>query len=84
MFKFIWHIPRNILVIVVWIYQRTISPDHGPFRVMFPGGYCKFTPTCSDYAIGALKKYGAIRGTFKAIWRILRCNPWNCGGHDPF
>lgn len=48
----------------------------------FPSS-CRYTPTCSNYAIDALKKHGAIKGTYLAIWRILRCNPWSDGGDDP-
>ena len=44
---------------------------------------CKYIPTCSEYAIQAIEKYGAIRGSVKAIWRILRCNPFSKGGFDP-
>lgn len=44
---------------------------------------CKYIPTCSEYAIQAIEKYGAIRGSFMAIWRILRCNPFSKGGFDP-
>lgn len=45
--------------------------------------YCKFYPTCSSYAIDALKKYGSLKGTFLSIKRILRCNPKSKGGYDP-
>lgn len=45
--------------------------------------YCKFTPTCSEYAIAALKKYGTIKGLYLIVRRLLRCNPWNKGGYDP-
>jgi hypothetical protein len=44
---------------------------------------CRFYPTCSEYSIQALEKYGAIKGSAKSIWRILRCNPFNKGGYDP-
>jgi putative membrane protein insertion efficiency factor len=64
-----------MLVALIRLYQRYLSP--------FLGGHCRFTPTCSDYAIGAIKKHGAIRGTGYAIWRILRCQPFCKGGHDP-
>ncbi|MEM6561044.1 MAG: membrane protein insertion efficiency factor YidD [Planctomycetota bacterium] len=47
------------------------------------GGHCRFTPTCSQYAIDALKKYGPIKGSLKAAWRIMRCNPFGGCGHDP-
>lgn len=49
---------------------------------MFPP-CCRFQPTCSQYAIEALKKYGVIKGGRKAMWRILRCNPFCKGGYDP-
>lgn len=67
---------------VIKLYQKTISPDHG---VLFGGKQkvCRFHPTCSEYTIGAIKKYGIFKGSAKGIWRILRCNPWSRGGFDP-
>ncbi len=50
---------------------------------MFPYGYCRFTPTCSEYGYRAIEKYGIIKGGLKALWRVIRCNPFNRGGHDP-
>jgi putative membrane protein insertion efficiency factor len=47
------------------------------------GGQCRFAPTCSQYAIDAITKYGALRGTLKAVARISRCHPWSKGGYDP-
>jgi putative membrane protein insertion efficiency factor len=44
---------------------------------------CKFHPSCSQYASDALRKYGPVRGSLKAAWRIVRCNPWSQGGVDP-
>jgi len=78
----IWHVPRNFSILVMKAYQKTLSPDHGLFKALFPGGYCKFQPTCSSYAIEALKKYGFIKGWPKSLWRVMRCNPWSCGGID--
>lgn len=46
------------------------------------GGHCRFQPTCSEYAVEALHKYGAVKGSVKSIWRIVRCNPWGGCGHD--
>ena len=63
-----------LLVGVVRLYRMGISP-------YFPST-CRYTPTCSEYAIVALKEYGALRGTILATWRILRCNPWGGHGHD--
>lgn len=64
----------KLFILLVRAYQKWISP-------LF-GAHCRFHPTCSQYAILAVKKYGFIKGFFKAIWRILRCNPWNPGGID--
>jgi len=80
MFKFY---PRYIAIKILKIYQKTLSFDHGFFKFLYPNGFCRFHPTCSDYAIQALEKYGFIKGGIKAIWRVLRCNPFNSGGFDP-
>lgn len=56
-------------------YQWTLRP--------FIGANCRFEPTCSEYAISALRTHGTLRGTSLAVWRILRCNPWSAGGYDP-
>ncbi len=74
---------RYFVVSLIKLYQKILSFDHGFFRFLFPFGYCRFKPTCSEYAIQAIQKYGIIKGTLKAGWRILRCNPWNKGGWDP-
>jgi uncharacterized protein len=68
---------------MIRLYQRTLSFDHGLLKFYYPHGFCRFSPTCSEYAIAALEKYGFIKGGLKASWRILRCNPWNKGGIDP-
>ncbi|MCE1189136.1 MAG: membrane protein insertion efficiency factor YidD [Ignavibacteria bacterium] len=66
---------RKLFIIIIRGYQRFISP-------MFPPS-CRFYPTCSQYAIDAITKYGIFKGGAKAIWRILRCNPYCQGGYDP-
>lgn len=73
---------RQTALLAIRGYQKTLSFDHGIFRSMFPGGYCQFQPTCSDYAYEAIKKYGIIRGGFKGFWRVARCNPFSKGGLD--
>lgn len=82
MFNFKYY-PRFIAIAIIKFYQKTLSFDHGLLKVFHPYGYCRFRPTCSEYAISALEKYGFIKGGFKAVWRIMRCNPWNKGGWDP-
>jgi len=64
-----------ILIIPVRIYQIFLSP-------WLPNS-CRFTPTCSQYAIEALKVHGPFKGLWLATWRILRCNPWGGHGYDP-
>lgn len=74
-FRFLSRLVSRVLIACVRVYQLTLSP--------IVGQQCRFRPTCSHYMIGAIEKYGAIRGTAKGIWRILRCNPFARGGWDP-
>ena len=67
--------PRRLLIALVRFYQKHISSHTMPC--------CRFTPTCSAYAIEALERHGALLGTGLAVWRILRCNPLFPGGYDP-
>jgi putative membrane protein insertion efficiency factor len=71
----IWHLPRRLLVALVRVYQWTLSP--------LIGQYCRFQPTCSNYFILAVEKYGAVRGSWKGAARICRCHPFHPGGYDP-
>ena len=68
-------IMKKVLIKIIKFYQRYISRLKGR-----PS--CRFYPTCSQYAVMAIEKYGAVRGSLKAIWRILRCNPLSKGGID--
>jgi putative membrane protein insertion efficiency factor len=81
--KYISYYLKKILIGVIKIYQKTLSFDHSPLKVFYPHGFCRFNPTCSQYSIEAINKYGPIKGSIKAIWRILKCNPFNKGGNDP-
>lgn len=74
--KFISNIIKKILILVVKFYRVCISPYKG-------SAHCRYTPTCSQYALEALEKYGPIKGTYLSIKRILRCNPFSKGGYDP-
>lgn len=65
----------SFLVLIVRGYQTVISPALAP--------RCRFHPSCSAYAIGALRRHGLIRGSLRATWRLLRCNPFGRGGYDP-
>ena len=75
--------PRELAKRSITVYQKTISPDHGWFSHRYQVGFCRFTPTCSQYTYQAIDKYGIFKGTALGIWRVIRCNPWNKGGKDP-
>ncbi|NQU83716.1 MAG: membrane protein insertion efficiency factor YidD [Parcubacteria group bacterium] len=74
---------RLFVLKMIKIYQKTLSFDHGLPSYLFPHGFCRFHPTCSDYGYKAIEKYGLLKGGLKTINRILRCNPFSKGGHDP-
>ena len=65
---------KHLAIGFVRVYQLVLSP--------VLGGSCKYHPSCSHYALDSLRKYGFVRGTAKATWRLLRCNPWSHGGVD--
>ena len=65
----------GFFLFLIRTYQVLVSP-------LFPP-VCRFTPTCSEYAIDAIKSHGVFRGAFMALWRIMRCHPFADGGYDP-
>lgn len=65
-----------IPVLLIRFYQVCLSP-------LKPSGTCRFTPTCSQYALEALRKHGLFKGSWLALRRILRCHPWGGSGYDP-
>lgn len=66
---------RRLAIAPIRVYQRAISPGLGR--------RCKYHPTCSAYAVQAIRTYGILRGSVLAAWRLARCNPWSHGGYDP-
>lgn len=66
---------KKLLIILINIYRKFISPVRP--------SCCKYNPTCSQYALDAINKYGSFKGTIMAVYRILRCNPFSKGGYDP-
>lgn len=66
---------KKCLIALIRLYRRYISPMKAPC--------CKYVPTCSQYAIIAIERYGVLKGGVLAVWRILRCNPFAKGGYDP-
>ena len=67
--------PMRAAVFLVELYRMYISPMRPPT--------CRFTPTCSEYAVDALRHWGLLRGLDLAVWRLLKCGPWHRGGWDP-
>jgi putative membrane protein insertion efficiency factor len=67
--------PASLAIGLVWLYRWT-------FGLLVPRGTCKYHPSCSEYAIQALRKHGLLKGSAMAGWRLLRCNPWSHGGVD--
>ena len=67
--------PRLVFVLPIKLYQKLVSP--------LTGSRCKYYPSCSEYAVQAINKFGILRGLVLAGWRLLRCNPWSHGGFDP-
>ena len=66
---------KTILTVLIKFYQKAISP-------ILPGS-CRFSPSCSEYALEAIARFGAVRGSLLSVYRILRCNPFCRGGFDP-
>jgi hypothetical protein len=66
---------KRVLIALVRAYQYALSP--------WWGQHCRFSPTCSHYAVEALERHGALAGSWLAVRRILRCHPWSAGGYDP-
>jgi uncharacterized protein len=66
---------RELFLLPLHLYRRVISPLIRP--------HCRYHPSCSEYALEAVREYGVIRGSVLAAWRVMRCNPWSAGGVDP-
>ena len=66
---------KKLAIKLIRFYQNSRGPNHI--------GHCRFSPTCSQYTLEAIEKYGALKGGLLALWRILRCNPFSHGGYDP-
>lgn len=71
---FLWLVPRNVLIGLIVVYRKLISPLYGDV--------CRYYPTCSSYGLQQIQSLGVIKGSVLTGWRILRCNPWSTGGID--
>ncbi len=75
--KKITSFPRYILVFGIKVYQLTLSPDHSYLvKSLYPYGFCRFYPSCSEYSKIAIIKHGVVKGGYQSVWRLIRCNPW--------
>jgi putative membrane protein insertion efficiency factor len=72
----IWNWPRLVVLGIIRLYQAS-------FAKTLPPDTCRFYPSCSHYGYQAVYKYGALKGGAMALWRVVRCNPFNPGGYDP-
>lgn len=75
LWRAIVRLPTTLLILAARGYKLLISP--------LLGQRCRFTPSCSEYFMAAVEKYGAVVGTWRGLRRIARCHPWHPGGHDP-
>jgi len=73
---------KRLSISLINLYQKTLSPDHGFFKVLYPHGFCKFYPSCSEYTKQTIQKRGVFLGLFYGAKRVLHCNPWSKGGLD--
>ncbi|MGN6501719.1 MAG: membrane protein insertion efficiency factor YidD [Pseudolysinimonas sp.] len=71
---FLWLLPRNVCVVILRAYRAVISPLYGDV--------CRYYPSCSAYALGAIQQHGVVKGIALGSWRIARCHPWAKGGVD--
>jgi|GEM_PF-537011 len=72
----LFFVPRRSLIALIMLYQATFSPDHGPLKSLFPYGYCRHSPTCSEYGVRVIGRWGTIIGGLLTIRRVLSCHPW--------
>ncbi len=72
----LWNLPRLVFLGLIRLYQKVVSPA-------LPANTCRFYPSCSHYGYQSIFKYGVLKGGAMAVWRVLRCNPFNPGGYDP-
>jgi len=74
---------KKIILWLIRIYQKTISPDHGILSKVSQTTGCRFHPTCSEYTYQSVEIWGIFKGIWLGSKRLVRCHPWNDGGYDP-
>ncbi len=74
---------KRLILLLIRLYQHTLSLDHGLLGKVLGERFCRFHPTCSQYTYEAIEKHGIAHGSFLGFKRVIRCHPWNDGGYDP-
>ncbi len=82
-FHFLITLPRRVALLLIRIYQKTLSLDHSFWGKGSGIRVCIHTPSCSQYTYEAIEKYGFIKGSWLGFFRVLRCAPWGRSGYDP-
>lgn len=74
--SYIWNTPKYCAILMIRVYQHTLSLDHGPLRHIYPYGYCRHSPSCSEFSKQKISKHGFCIGVIQTVYRILHCHPW--------
>lgn len=74
---------KTIILLLIKLYQKTLSPDHSWLSRFHPNGMCRYYPSCSEYMKESIEEWGAAKGTFAGVARVCRCHPWATYGLDP-
>lgn len=73
----------SVVLKIIRLYQKTISPDHGFFCKLWPHAGCRYYPSCSEYTYQSIDQKGLTNGVLMGFRRLLKCHPWSLGGYDP-
>jgi putative membrane protein insertion efficiency factor len=76
-------LPKKIVIRLINVYQFLLSPDHSWLKARFPHGYCRFYPSCSEYAKQSVERFGVFKGLSLGLIRLVKCHPWAEPKVDP-